>query len=96
MTTPQDRLTIEGLRQTVADLLLDVADREEALVMVRAAVVNQREEIAALRAALDAGATLLGYMDYGRMRVGGDEANRAYLAAWRAARAALATAKETP
>ena len=56
---------------------------------------EQALTIATLRAALDAGATLLGYMDYGRMRVGGDEANRAYLAAWRAARAALAAAKES-
>jgi len=55
---------------------------------------EQAATIATLRAALDAGTALLGYMDYGRMRVGGDEANRAYLAAWRAARAALATAKE--
>ena len=81
-------------------------DAEEAAATIAALNAGEAEwhrratladaEIATLRAALDAGTALLGYMDYGRMRVGGDEANRAYLAAWRAARAALATAKETP
>jgi len=88
---------------TAANLHDEIRKRDEAIATLRADVAatidrwaEALSEIATLRAALDAGTALLGYMDYGRMRVGGDEANRAYLAAWRAARAALATAKETP
>jgi len=106
----QLNLTIATLRAdltiadtTAANLHDEIRKRDEAIATLRADVAatidrwaEALSEIATLRAALDAGTALLGYMDYGRMRVGGDEANRAYLAAWRAARAALATAKETP
>jgi chromosome segregation ATPase len=88
----------------VTTLRADISDRDEALVMVRAAVVKQREEIATLRAALDglveAGADMLAALDM----VGERSLSSGDTIAWAFARggvmadlrAALAVAKETP
>ena len=84
-TSPNES-AIAILRADNATLLLDVADREEALVWARAAIVRQREEIATLRAALD-----------GLVEAAG-KTERQYdwcvSEPWRSLRAALVTAKE--
>ena len=58
IATLRAALDSESMERADAERILDlnnadIRDRDEALVMVRAAVVKQREEIATLRAALD-------------------------------------------
>jgi len=73
----------------------DIHDRDEALVMVRASVVKQREEIATLRAALEGAVAELDDGTSERPMSRRWDTLRAALAT-AAERAALATVKETP
>ena len=105
----QLNLTIEA-NSTIATLNgiidlnnADIRDRDESLVMVRAAVVKQREEIATLRAALDGLDKVLVRMMAHALDVGERvelEEDKAFalgrMAGLQEARAALAATKETP